>query len=470
MIARPVSHTLASSEPTTAVKRSTAFWTSIALSAAFLAIYGGCNWLTAHRSGVPSIFFQWERQIPFVPLMILPYMSIDLFFVSAPFLCRSKRELDVLARRLAFALVVGAICFLLFPLRFAFERPPASGLFGAVFEGFRHLDQPYNLVPSLHIAMLMCLAPVYLRRARPLMRGILNLWFALIALSTVLTYQHHVVDVIGGFVLGIVCLYAFPGSEMAPPVLVNRRIGIRYGIGSAFACVVAEAFWPWAGLLLWPATSMAIVAGAYLRSGPVIFRKNSGRLPWSSRIVLGPCLVGQYFSLKYYARRCRAWDEVAPGVLIGRRLNGGEAREAISSGVTAVLDLTAEFSEAPPFINLAYLNVPILDLTAPTQGQLKQMGEFISQHAASGKVYVHCKIGYSRSASAVGAYLLATGKARGVSDVLARIRSARPSVIIRPEIVDALKLFSADAPAPRKITPQDSTGNPLLKAPTVEAL
>src|SRR4051812_15076918 len=243
MIGRPVSETSAAEAAPSGVKRATAFWTSVALSVAFLAIYGGCNWLTAHRSGVPSFFFQWERHIPFVPLMILPYMSIDLFFVSAPFLCRSKQELKVLSRRLALSLVIGAICFLLFPLRFAFERPAAPGLFGAVFDGFRQLDQPYNLVPSLHIAMLMSLAPVYLRRARLPWRVIFNLWFGLIALSTVLTYQHHVVDVIGGLVLGILCLYAFPDTETTLPVIANRRIGIRYAVGSAFACLLAVTFW-----------------------------------------------------------------------------------------------------------------------------------------------------------------------------------------------------------------------------------
>jgi len=40
------------------------------------------------RANVPTLFFEWESAIPFVPLMIAPYMSIDLFFVGAPFLCR----------------------------------------------------------------------------------------------------------------------------------------------------------------------------------------------------------------------------------------------------------------------------------------------------------------------------------------------------------------------------------------------
>ena len=39
------------------------------------------------RHDVGTFAFAWERFIPFVPVMVVPYMSIDLFFVAAPFLC-----------------------------------------------------------------------------------------------------------------------------------------------------------------------------------------------------------------------------------------------------------------------------------------------------------------------------------------------------------------------------------------------
>ncbi len=64
--------------------------------------------------------------------------------------------------------------------------------------------------------------------------------------------------------------------------------------------------------------------------------------------MLAPVLLGQQLSLLYYRRQCRPWDEAAPGVLIGRQLTDAEAAEAIRTGVTAVLDLTGEFSEAAP--------------------------------------------------------------------------------------------------------------------------
>src|SRR5207249_2509108 len=70
-----------------------------------------------------------------------------------------------------------------------------------------------------------------------------------------------------------------------------------------------------------------------------------------------------------------------------------------------------------------------------------EMGEFIGNHSRDGAVYVHCKIGYSRSAAAVAAYLIMSGKANTVKEAFAIIRRVRPSVVIRPEVISALFEF-----------------------------
>src|SRR5213080_4458847 len=152
------------------VSRLKAFAVSAGLSVLFLIVYSGCNWITGQRGQVGSFYFQWERAIPFVPFFILPYMSIDLFFVAAPFLCRNDRELKILSKRIATAIVIAGLCFLIFPLRFAFPRPHAEGWLGAIFDWFRGVDAPYNLLPSLHAALMLILADVYLRHSRGVVR------------------------------------------------------------------------------------------------------------------------------------------------------------------------------------------------------------------------------------------------------------------------------------------------------------
>ena len=189
--------------------RAKALLTSAGLSILFVVVYGGCNWITSRRSGVGAFYFEWERSIPFVPFLILPYMSIDLFFVAAPFLCRTNEQLRVFSQRITAAILVAGICFLLFPLRFAFPRPEASGLTGAIFNWFRGLDAPYNLLPSLHAAFWMFLVDLYARRTHGVLRIALMIWFLLIGLSPVFTLQHHVIDILGGFALGGLCSCLF---------------------------------------------------------------------------------------------------------------------------------------------------------------------------------------------------------------------------------------------------------------------
>src|SRR6266481_4961365 len=107
--------------------------TSVALSLLFVFVYGSCSWITSRRSDVGTWYYSWERYIPFVPLMILPYMSIDLFYVAAPFLCASREELRTLARRTSFAILVAGVFFLVVPLRLAVPRPQPLGWTGAIY-------------------------------------------------------------------------------------------------------------------------------------------------------------------------------------------------------------------------------------------------------------------------------------------------------------------------------------------------
>ena len=426
------------------IKRSKALVVSIGLSVLFLIVYGGCNWITAHRENVGTFYFEWERKIPFVPFFILPYMSIDLFFIVAPFLCRTDHGLSVLAKRIWAAIIVAGICFLIFPLRFAFPRPHTDGWLGVVFDWFRGMDAPYNLVPSLHAAFTLILCDVSFRHTRGFLRLAIVIWFALIALSPVLTYQHHLIDIVGGFVLAGYCFYIFRERTPALPVTTNRRIGSYYAIGAGVAVVLGAILWPWGVLLIWPAIALGIMASAYFGAGPVVYHKTQGKLPWSTRFVLAPCLIGQYLSLLYYRRQCPSWDKITLKIWIGGKLDSRAAKEVLCSGVLSVLDLTAEFSETPPFRKINYRNIPVLDLTAPTHAQLLTASEFISNHSRHGPVYVHCKIGYSRSAAAVAAYLITSGKANSAEDAFAMIRRVRPFVVIRPEVRSALSEFERE--------------------------
>lgn len=422
-------------------------WKFAALWMAFLGpffflVYGGCLWITSQRSDVGVFYWEWERSIPFVPALIVPYMSLDLFYAGSVFLCRTSRELHTHARRIVFAILFAAVCFLVFPLRYAFPRPPTSGFFGLLFDGLK-LDQPYNLVPSLHITLRSIVWAPYGRAVTGPLRGVLVGWFILIGMSTVLTYQHHVLDVLGGEILTVFTFYLFPGVERQTRSVRSLKVGGMYGAAAALLFAATRVFRPWSLILVWPAVSLALVAAAYGVAGPAVFRKSGGQIRWAARVLLGPFLLGSRLSLLYLRRFCRPYTRVTPGVLLGRKLDDAEAAEAVRSGITAVLDLTAEYDEADRFRAIAYKNIPVLDLTPPSVEQLREAVDFIREHAQTGKVYVHCALGYSRSACAAAAWLLTQGIAADVESALARIRQGRPQIVIPPGWVRVLEQYRA---------------------------
>lgn len=415
--------------------------TSIGLSLLFLLVYGSANVLSSRRDDVEVWVFAWERYIPFVPLMIVPYMSIDLFFVAAPFLARNREDLHSFAKRIAAAIIVAGIFFLAMPLRFSFDRPPVDGILGQIFNTFRLLDRPFNQFPSLHITLCILLADIYLSHTRGAVRTAAQVWFSLIGASTLLVYQHHVIDIVGGFVLAVACLYAFPHPRLQLPVIVNRRIGTIYGLSALLVTLLAILLRPWGLVLLWPATSLGIVAAGYFGTGPGIYRKRFGLLPLGARILMTPVLLGQWWSWRHYAKQSEAWDDVTERLWLGRVLKNDEADTALQRGVVAVLDLTCEFSAPPSFKNVRYLNLPILDLTAPTADHLAAAMRFIDAHIDQGIVYIYCKAGYSRSGATAAAYLLHSGAVATPEEAASKLRYARPRIVLRGEAMRAVRAF-----------------------------
>src|SRR5207245_4621240 len=114
--------------------------------------------------------------------------------------------------------------WVLMPLTLAVQRPHVDGWLGAIYNNFVALDQPHNLCPSLHIGLRTILAEFYALRLSRLWLFASNVWFSLIGISTLLTYQHHVVDVTGGFVLAAVVMYLVQSAPLVQPVTPNRRV------------------------------------------------------------------------------------------------------------------------------------------------------------------------------------------------------------------------------------------------------
>lgn len=153
----------------------------------------------AYLQGEPRFFpaLPVDALIPFVPAFLLVYLSQYALLILAAL--RTK-DPGLFFRRLYLVSAIGFFCFVVFPTRF--DRPSPDNV---LFEILYQFDPPVNCFPSLHAAIALISAVALGAWALP--------WATGIAISTVLTKQHFVVDTIAGLLLGgVVCWMRVPKS------------------------------------------------------------------------------------------------------------------------------------------------------------------------------------------------------------------------------------------------------------------
>ncbi|UVJ42928.1 phosphatase PAP2/dual specificity phosphatase family protein [Pseudomonas sp. LS1212] len=423
----------------------------------FFASYGFATWYTARRPEVPSLVFGWETQIPFWAWTIVPYWSIDLLYGFSLLLCLTRLELNRHALRLLSAQLIAVSCFLLWPLRFTFERPEMSGVFGWLFAVLAGFDKPFNQAPSLHIALLVVLWVCYSRHSQGFWHALVHLWFALIGVSVLTTWQHHFIDLPTGVLAGWFCVWLWP-DDRPGPLLCGRlardpkrlRLALYYGLGTMLCSLPAFALgggWLW---LLWPGVALAMVAFNYLYFGASGFQKQAdGRLSAAVTWLLAPYLATAWLNSRFWTRRKPQPDQVCTDVWLGPILTRRTLR---ASPFKAVVDLCAELPlDARGY---PYRSIALLDLCAPSAESCLQAAEAIETLRTEGSLLVCCALGYSRSATAVVAWLLHSGRAASVEQAIALVAAARPGIVLRQAHHQALEamlqLTAAAAPSPLK--------------------
>ncbi len=397
----------------------------------FFASYGFANWMAGRHATLPVMAFAWEAHIPFVPWTIVPYWSIDLFYAISFFLCRQRLELDRHALRLFSAQLIAVACFLLWPLRFSFERPDIGGVFGWLFDVLLGFDKPFNQAPSLHIVLLIVLWVKYAQYLQGAWRWLLHGWALLIGVSVLTTFQHHFIDVPTGLLAGWLCVWLSP-EQGTPPLRAWRtardpkrwRLASSYLLGAAVLLVPVVMLGGAALWLLWPVVSLLLVALAYAGLGTAVFQKRAdGRLTMAARWLLAPYLAAAWINSRLWTRSAPQPVEVAGGVWLGRI-----PCAALPAPLRGVVDACAELSCKAP--GAAYASVPMLDLVVPTPAQLAEAADAIEALRAQGPLLVCCALGYSRSAASVATWLLRTGRVRSAAEAVARVRAARPSIVL----------------------------------------
>ncbi|MCW4630492.1 dual specificity protein phosphatase family protein [Marinomonas rhodophyticola] len=182
----------------------------------------------------------------------------------------------------------------------------------------------------------------------------------------------------------------------------------------------------------WFALSFFTVSLAYLLNKPTIFRKRSdGTVPVYIRWVFMPFL----WSTQLYNSWARSTDSVPAlqkiddGLYLARRLFPSDIHDIKNANISAVLDVTAEFSSLNWMsyqADIDYLNIPILDHSVPSDTQIHRALNWIHTHRKTGRsVVIHCALGRGRSVFMMAAYLLSQKPKSSPDAIMDKIRDIR---------------------------------------------
>ncbi|MGP4952874.1 phosphatase PAP2/dual specificity phosphatase family protein [Psychrobacter sp. T6-1] len=388
--------------------------------------------------------------IPFIPVMIVPYSWSILLFCASFFVVKTPWQLSLLTRRLILATVLGCLIFYLFPARFSFVRPLPTDWtrFGYQFLGLT--DKPFNQLPSLHVAYALVLGATLWEVYRSVIyRALLFVVCSLIIVSTVFTYQHHVLDIIGGCLLAASVIWlannlrnnlvlkyvAVAVSGFILLSVLGYLLSRQRNEFIEIICLLLAGYW-----------LMSFLSLAWLYQYPNHVKKwfkkdKQGRLNAQAWVAFAPVLSG-YYLMWYVVQRYSVYPQKAKqtphhlseykciySVASAKVLNvlSHNLYSALDSQTVIIVDCAVEanshYSPAKKALtdhtnaNLCYLYFPILDLQSFVDIDSDEMIELFKQikkieadkalASETGVViHFHCIMGFSRSIALQVLYLV----------------------------------------------------------------
>lgn len=182
--------------------RTFAVTLAVGFCVAFLVFYGASDWISGFIPWRISVALPFDGGLPFSPAWSLIYLSMPLMLLWCVWVLNWQTQWRVFMTLLV-ELLIACGCFLLLPIE---PRPlphPVEGFWQPWFAFANTLNGENNLFPSLHVAFActaaIALSPVLSKRIRA---GVW-LWVGLIALSTLLIYEHYLLDTIAGALLAV---------------------------------------------------------------------------------------------------------------------------------------------------------------------------------------------------------------------------------------------------------------------------
>ena len=146
-----------------------------------------------------------DRKTPFLPQFAPIYFS-TYFFVIQPFLfLQDKRLFSIMLASFASISILATLVHALVPSKIErVEQQDEKNISGWMLGMFQKTCKPHGNFPSMHVGLSVPVVAVNLMSGGILAGGLTLVWAILIAVSTLYTKQHYILDVLAGILGGSV--------------------------------------------------------------------------------------------------------------------------------------------------------------------------------------------------------------------------------------------------------------------------
>jgi membrane-associated phospholipid phosphatase len=207
---------------------------SVTLAAILGPLFFRVSALTASRSIPPPpwLVTPLDEHVPLVPAAVWLYLSWYPICAVGLFAGRTTLRRTYCAYTLAFlACLVG---YLVVPVSIVRPTiPDGAGLSLAMLRALYAVDPPVNVFPSFHAAIAAILWR--LRPGSRIASVAVSAWTVGLCISCVLTKQHYVLDVMAGFVVGVLAVGAVDVARLwiASLPMIERQLAAGRASASA---------------------------------------------------------------------------------------------------------------------------------------------------------------------------------------------------------------------------------------------
>ncbi len=149
-----------------------------------------------------------DDKIPFIPEFSLIYFSTYFFVIQPFFILTNAKQFYWMLAAFASISILASLVHTALPSKICRnETLNTSHISGKLLHLFQQTCKPYGNFPSMHVGLSVPVVISNYLVAGTAVGAFTLVWAVLIALSTLFTKQHYIIDVLGGLFGGLMILF-----------------------------------------------------------------------------------------------------------------------------------------------------------------------------------------------------------------------------------------------------------------------